>query len=71
MEHGHKQAMRQKKIIQSKIKHKTKSGGGWHIKTSDGQKFSNLTLEAAFEIYNQQKSEVENYLINFEPRHER
>lgn len=70
MEHGHEAAMKGKNVIQSKIKHKTKSGGGWHIKTKDGQTFSDLTLEAAFEIYNKQESEEESYLLKFEPKNE-
>lgn len=63
--------MRDKKIIQSKIKHKTKSGGGWNIKTKDGKTYTNLTLEAAFDIYKAQESEEESYLLNFEPSNER
>lgn len=71
MEHGQRAAMKGKKVIQAKIKHKTKSGGGWHIKTKDGQTFSDLTLDAAFEIYNKQESEEESYLLKFEPKNER
>lgn len=63
--------MKNKKIIQSKIKHKTKSGGGWHIKTKDGKTFSNLTLNAAFEIYEAEKSEEEKYLLEYKPKNDR
>ena len=49
------------------MKNHPKIKGGWHIKTKDGSTFSDLTMEEAVKVYNDNQ-EAKSKIIPFTPK---